>query len=270
MFDTTTSQHIMMVRRLNASAYKSTPSTPEGWGPGWGWGWRFTSVRLRVHDVRVWECWDTLFSRITQPKINCNENTNNDKCSLPVIVAESLFDIVVIIGKASNCSPERHLASLLFHQLQFQAQNDTRRTAAPARAALSGVEGLTYICGTMSWFSAANSLLEFLRLIIQHHGVWNRGRISSLILTTSVRRIAHDSRRKGCHNFVNHRKSSQAIIHNTRRRTPLASARGFALPEMTYTALRNCIACFGRILRGVPRPMISFTITLYLVRMKKK
>ena len=79
-------------------------------------------------------------------------------------------------------------------------------------------------------------ILEFLRLIIQHHGVWNHGRISSLILTTSVRIIAHDSRRKSCHNFVYHRKSSLVIIHKYTASQYTSSAGGFALLEMTYTA----------------------------------
>ena len=78
------------------------------------------------------------FSRITQPKINCNENTNNDKCSLPVIVAESLFEIVVVIGKASNCSPEHHLASLLLRQFQSQSQNDMPRAGCGPCQGLKG------------------------------------------------------------------------------------------------------------------------------------
>ena len=109
-------------------------------------------------------------------------------------------------------------------------------------------------------------ILEFLRLIIQHHGVWNHGRISSLILTTSVRIIAHDSRRKSCHNFVYHRKSSLTNIRRRNTRRLLG-----VLPFWKWRILpRIRTACFARISRGVPRVAFSFTITLYLVRMKKK
>ena len=112
-------------------------------------------------------------------------------------------------------------------------------------------------------------ILEFLRLIIQHHGVWNHGRISSLILTTSVRIIAHDSRRKSCHNFVYHRKSSLVIIHKYTASQYTSSAG--VLPFSKWRILpRIRTACFARISRGVPRVAFSFTITLYLVRMKKK
>ena len=96
MFDTTTSQHWWSAS--STLAFISQPPPPPR-VEGWEWGWRGARPWLRVHDVRVWECWGTLFSRMNQ-NINCNENTNNDKCSLPVIVAESLIDIVVIIGKA--------------------------------------------------------------------------------------------------------------------------------------------------------------------------
>ena len=99
-----------------------------------------------------------------------------------------------------------------------------------------GVEELTYYATRC--LNYLLPILEFLRLIIQHHG-------------------------------VDHQKSSLVVIHNTRRRTPLTSARDFALPEMTNTGLRICIACFGRISRGVPRAVFSFTITRHLVRMKK-
>ena len=112
----------------------------------------------------------------------------------------------------------RHLATLLYNSspAKFQAQYDT---AAPGRPRVRPCQGLRERVDLLYNNYAARCLdfllpiLEFLRLIIQHHGVWNHGRISSLILTTSVRIIAHDSRRKSCHNFVYHRKSSLVIIH---------------------------------------------------------
>ena len=104
----------------------------------------------------------------------------------------------------------RHLATLLYNSspAKFQAQYDT---AAPGRPRVRPCQGLR---GTLTYC-----------IIIMRHDVlifccqywnfwvWNHGRISSLILTTSVRIIAHDSRRKSCHNFVYHRKSSLVIIH---------------------------------------------------------
>ena len=154
-----------MVRLLNAGISQPPPPPRV---EGWEWGWRGARPWLRVHDVWVWECWGTLFSRITQPKINCNENTNNDKCSLPVIVAESLIDIVVIIGKALQ-QLQPGTAPCISAFFKFQAQNDTRR--APAGPGPCGpVRGWgvdLHVCGTMSWFPAANSLLEFLCLIIK-------------------------------------------------------------------------------------------------------
>ena len=138
----------------------------------------------------------------------------------------------------------RHLATLLYKKknsspAKFQAQYDT---AAPGRPRVRPCQGLRERVDLLYNNYAARCLdfllpiLEFLRLIIQHHGVWNHGRISSLILTTSVRIIAHDSRRKSCHNFVYHRKSSLVIIHKYTASQYTSSAGGFALLEMTYTA----------------------------------
>ena len=169
----------------------------------------------------------------------------------------------------------RHLATLLYNSspAKFQAQYDT---AAPGRPRVRPCQGLRERVDLLYNNYAARCLdfllpiLEFLRLIIQHHGVWNRGRITSLILTTSVRIIAHDSRRKSCHNFVYHRKSSLVIIHKI---------YGVAIHVVcwVFCPSRNDVYCpvfvrpvFARISRGVPRVAFSFTITLYLVRMKKK
>ena len=126
----------------------------------------------------------------------------------------------------------RHLATLLYNSspAKFQAQYDT---AAPGRPRVRPCQGLRERVDLLYNNYAARCLdfllpiLEFLRLIIQHHGVWNHGRISSLILTTSVRIIAHDSRRKSCHNFVYHRKSSLVIIHKYTASQYTSSAAGF-------------------------------------------
>ena len=168
----------------------------------------------------------------------------------------------------------RHLATLLYNSspAKFQAQYDT---AAPGRPRVRPCQGLRERVDLLYNNYAARCLdfllpiLEFLRLIIQHHRVWNHGRISSLILTTSVGIIAHDSRRKSCHNFVYHRKSSLVIIHKYTASQYTSSAGG--LPFWKWRILpRIRTACFARIWRGVPRVAFSFTITLYLVRMKKK
>ena len=109
----------------------------------------------------------------------------------------------------SNCSPERHLASLL--SLQFQAQTDTRGPCGPVRGWLT-------ICGTMSWFPAANSLLEFLCLIIQ--------KARSLKSCKNLIFNPHYHYQKNC-SWFKEKKLSQScrpskkltvIIHNTRRR----------------------------------------------------
>ena len=79
--------------------------------------------------------------------MNCNENTTNDKCSLPVIVAESLIDIVVIIGKAlQQLQPGTAPCIILCFLYNFRLKPiRAAPRPAPARAALSGVEGLTYM-----------------------------------------------------------------------------------------------------------------------------
>ena len=157
---------------------------------------------------------------------------------VPVIVAES-FDRHCRDHRKSPatknyCSPERHLASLLWVlSLQFQAQNDTRRAAAGPGP--SGVEGLTYmtVCGTMSWFPAANSLLEFLCLIIQ--------KARSLKSWKNLISNPHYHYQKN-YSWFKEKKLSQScrpskqltvIIHNTPRRNTRRLLRGFALLEMT-------------------------------------
>ena len=135
----------------------------------------------------------------------------------------------------NNCSPERHLASLL--SLQYFRLKTIRAAPrpAPARAPLSGVEGLTYmtVCGTMSWFPAANSLLEFLCLIIQ--------KARSLKSWKNLISNPHYHYQKNC-SWFKEKKLSQScrpskkltvIIHNTQRRNTRRLLRGFALLEMT-------------------------------------
>ena len=167
----------------------------------------------------------------------------------------------------NNCSPERHLASLL--SLQFQAQNDTRRAAAgpgpcaPVRGWLTWL----YICGTMSWFPAANSLLEFLCLIIQ--------KARSLKSWNNLISNPHYHYQKNC-SWFKEKKLSQScrpskkltvIIHYTASQLYTSSAQGFC-PSWDDVACP--LARFGRISRGVPRAVFSFTITRYLVWMKRK
>ena len=158
-----------MVRLLNAGI-SQPPSTPESWGL------RMGVARRETVTASSWCTGLGVPVRHSflpnEPKINCNENTNNDKCSLPVIVAESLIDIVVIIGKAlQQLQPGTAPCISAFFTISGSKRYGAapRPAPAPARASLSGVEGLTYmtVCGTTSWFPAANSLLEFLCLIIQ-------------------------------------------------------------------------------------------------------
>ena len=135
----------------------------------------------------------------------------------------------------NNCSPERRLASLL--SLPFQAQNDTRRAAAglgpctPVR----GWEVDLHDCmrHDMSWFPAANSLLEFLCLIIQ--------KARSLKSWKNLISNPHYHYQKNC-SWFKEKKLSQScrpskkltvIIHNTQRRNTRRLLRGFALLEMT-------------------------------------
>ena len=134
----------------------------------------------------------------------------------------------------NNCSPERQLASLL--SLQFQAQNDTRRAAAgpgPCAPVRGWGVDLQTVCGTMSWFPAANSLLEFLCLIIQ--------KARSLKSWKNLISNPHYHYQKNCSWFKEKKllqscrpsKKLTVIIHNTQRRNTRRLLRGFALLEMT-------------------------------------
>ena len=172
-----------------------------------------------------------------EPKINCNENTNNDKCSLPVIHCCRVFDRHRRDHRkspATTAARNGTRASLL--SLQFQAQNDTRRAAAgPGPCAPVRGWGLTYmtVCGTMSWFPAANSLLEFLCLIIQ--------KARSLKSWKNLISNPHYHYQKNCSRFKEEKLSQSCrpskkltvIIHNTQRRNTRRLLRGFALLEMT-------------------------------------
>ena len=169
-----------------------------------------------------------------EPKINCNENTNNDKCNLPVIVAESLIDIVVIIGKAlQQLQPGTAPCISAFFTISGSKRYAPRRgRPRPVRPC----QGLTYmtVCGTMSWFPAANSLLEFLcQLIIQ--------KARSLKSWKNLISNPHYHYQKNC-SWFKEKKLSQScrpskkltvIIHNTQRRNTRRLLRGFALLEMT-------------------------------------
>ena len=200
---------------------------------------------------------------------NVHENTNNDKCSLPVIVAESLIDIVVIIGKAlQQLQPGTAPCISAFFTISGSKRYAPRRgRPRPVRPC----QGLTYmtVCGTMSWFPAANSLLEFLCLIIQ--------KARSLKSWKNLISNPHYHYQKNC-SWFKEKKLSQSCRPSKKLtviiKGPFAmftasqytsSAQGFC-PEMTYCPL----ARFGRISRGVPRAVFSFTITRYLVRMKRK
>ena len=222
-----------MVRLLNASI-SQPPSTPESWGL------RMGVARCETVTASSWCTGLGVPVRHSflpnEPKINCNENTNNDKCSLPVIVAESLIDIVVIIGKAlQQLQPGTAPCISAFFTISGSKRYGAAPRPAPARASLSGVEGLTYmtVCGTMSWFPAANSLLEFLCLIIQ--------KARSLKSWKNLISNPHYHFQKNC-SWFKEKKLSQScrpskkltvIIHNTQRRNTRRLLRGFALLEMT-------------------------------------
>ena len=140
----------------------------------------------------------------------------------------------------------QHLATLLYNSspAKFQAQYDT---AAPGRPRVRPCQGLRERVDLLYNNYAARCLdfllpiLEFLRLIIQHHGVWNHGRISSLILTTICQNNCSWFKEKKLSQFCipwwyPHRKSSLVIIHKYTASQYTSSAGGFALLEMTYTA----------------------------------
>ena len=170
---------------------------------------------------------------------------------------------------------DRHLATLLYNSspAKFQAQYDTAAPGAAPGAAVSRFEGYVDLlynnyAGTMSWFSAA--ILEFLRLIIQHHGVWNHGRISSL--------NPHYICQNNC-SWFKEKKLSQFCIPSNKLTGNHTQIHGFTIHVVCWGFCPSrddvCTAphsygLFGRISRGVPRVAFSFTITLYLVRMKKK
>ena len=153
-----------MVRLLNASICQPPPPPRV---EGWEWGWRSARPWLRVHDVRVWECWGTLFSRMNR-KINCNENTNNDKCSLPVIVAESLIDIVVIIGKAlQQLQPGTAPCISAFFTISGS------KRYAPRRGRPRPVRPCQGLRGWLTWLYSAARCLDFLlQIAFWNFSVW--------------------------------------------------------------------------------------------------
>ena len=205
----------------------------------------------------------------------CNENTNNVKCSLPVIVAESLIDIVVIIGKAlQQLQPGTAPCISAFFTISGSKRYAPRRgRPRPVRPC----QGLRGWLTSVTWLYAARCLDFLLQIAFwnfsvwyfRRHGVWNRGRISFS--------NPHYHYQKNC-SWFKEKKLSQScrpskkltvIIHNTRRRNTRRLLRGFALLEMTYRP--TALARSGRISRGIPhRAVFSFTITRYLVRMKRK
>ena len=171
----------------------------------------------------------------------------------------------------NNCSPERHLASLL--SLQFQAQNDTRRAAAgpgpcaPVRGWGVDLHDCSAARCLDFLLQIANSLLEFLCLIIQ--------KARSLKSWKNLISNPHYHYQKNCSWFIKEKKLSQSCrpskkaprnhtLHGVAMYT--SSAQGFC-PSWDDV---GPLARFGRISRGVPRAVFSFTITRYLVRMKRK
>ena len=98
----------------------------------------------------------------------------------------------MIIGKASKIcifpgNDNLHLSSPASISGSIRRIRAAPAPGAPG-AAVSGVEGYVVLYAARC-LDFLLPILEFLRLIIQHHIVLNRGRISSLILTTSVRRL---------------------------------------------------------------------------------
>ena len=206
---TTTSQHWCPPRRLNAIRM----STFNPWHGRAGPGWLGPARRDRVRDcefmMRIMyesEGWDkSLFSRIT------TKNKLRMKIiNVPVILAdESLFDIVRDHRQSQELHPGTidtlQLCFIILRQLNFRLNTIPQRRGGPGYAPCQGLrERVDFLYNNYAarCLDFLLPILEFLRLIIQHHGVWNHGRISSLILTTSVRIIAHDSRRKSCHNIL--------------------------------------------------------------------
>ena len=255
-----------MVRLLNASISQPPPPPRV---EGWEWG---CTVRDR-------DCEFMMYGSGSVEALFSPEWTKNKLAMrIQIMINVAYQSLLPSLWSTSSWSSEKPL-----QQLQpgtapcisaFFTISDSKRYAPrpgrprPVRPCqgLRGWQVYMTVCGTMSWFPAANSLLEFLCLIIQ--------KARSLKSWKNLISNPHYHYQKNC-SWFKEKKLSQScrpskkltvIIHNTRRRNTRRLLRGFALLEMTYSAL----ARFGRILRGVPRAVFSFTITRYLVRMKRK
>ena len=151
-----------MVRLLNASI-SQPPPPPESWG-----------LRMARCETVTASSWCTGLGVLrhsflpNEPKINCNENTNNDKCSLPVIVAESLIDIVVIIGKAlQQLQPGTATCIILCFLYNFRLKT-IRAAPRPARP-VHPCQGLR---GWLTWLYAARCLDFLLQIAFWNFSVW--------------------------------------------------------------------------------------------------
>ena len=153
MFDTTTSQHWW------SASSKSTPSTPESWGLR-----MVVMARCETVTASLW-CMGLGVLRHSflpnKPKINCNKNTNNDKCSLPVIVAELLSH-----RKSPATTAARNGTLHLCFLYNFRLKTIS---AAPRLAPASGPQGLR---GWLTWLYAARCLDFLLQIAFWNFSVW--------------------------------------------------------------------------------------------------
>ena len=155
-----------MVRLLNASI-SQPPSTPESWGL------RMGVARCETVTASSWCPGLGVPVRHSflpnEPKINCNENTNNDKCSLPVIVAESLIDIVVIIGKAlQQLQPGTAPCISAFFTISGSKRYAPRRGRPRPVRPCQGLRGWL----TCTWLYAAQCLDFLLQIAFWNFSVW--------------------------------------------------------------------------------------------------
>ena len=119
-------------RLAGAGAARSSARLASSW-----WEW-CTSLRVETSLE--------FFSRITT-----KHKLRMKIINVPVILAdESLFDIVVIIGKARNCTPEQStpcnsICFIILRQLNFRLNTIPQRRGGPGVRPLSRFEGTRWL-----------------------------------------------------------------------------------------------------------------------------
>ena len=208
---------ILLANTHGPQLFACQPSTPDTAAQGQaGWG-RRGAIEC---EFMTWE-WCT--SLRVETSLCCLPNNNH--CNMAIEnenskrTSHSCWWVFVRHRRDHRQSQELHpgtidtlqLCFIILRPAKFQAQYDT---AAPGRPRVRPCQGLRervdLICIIIMRHDSLDFLLPILEFLTSDNSasrsLKSLGRISSLILTTSVRIIAHDSRRKSCHNFVYHRK----------------------------------------------------------------